>query len=340
MLQLSQRPLMSTGADAALFVGREREVGTLTRAAGLGLNALLLGQRGSGKTSLLHHFERELGEAGMEVRFIEASGASTIDGLIALLFGAVRGTPWDSTDRLLAEMGEGGVGGDLRRLGEIAGGSLILLVDSIARPALVHQLFGPQRDELWQLPFLWVVSGNSADRRGYLEPPADSFFDVVVELEELGIEEAAELLVRRCTAPGTADDPAAKALLEAASLLAQRVSPRTPRQLLSAARASLLGDEDPSATIQMLYGLQHRAAALGRPAAMLFTELMNMGPVSASDEGLLERLGWTRGRVVQVLKELEVEGLVIAAEARGPGRPRKLYAVNHPGNEEGKAEAQ
>src|ERR1700716_1335080 len=208
MIQLSQRPLLSTTADAALFVDRQREADTLVRAVRLGLNALLLGQRGSGKTSLLHFVERRLRDGGTEVRFVEASSASTIDDLIALLSEAVRGTPGGPPDKLLAgPTGEAGVVGDLRRLGEMARRQpCVLLVDSISRPALVHQLFGQQRDELWQLPFLWVVSGNSADRGGYLEPPADSFFDVVVELAELSVEQAAELLVRRSTAPGANSD--------------------------------------------------------------------------------------------------------------------------------------
>jgi hypothetical protein len=321
MIPLSQRPLLSTTADAALFVDRQREVDTLTRAVRLGLNALLLGQRGSGKTSLLHFVERRLRDEGTEVRFVEASRASTIDDLVALVSDAVRGTPREPSDDVLA---------GLRRLGEMARRQpFVLLVDSIPRPALVHQLFGQQRDELWQLPFLWFVSGNSADRNGYLEPPADSFFDIVVELAELSVERAAELLVRRSTAPGAAGDAAAKVLREASSVLAERVAPRTPRQLLSAARSTLLGDEDPAATIDAWDALQHRAAELGRPAAMLFAELMNTGPASASDESLLERLGWTRGRVAQVLKQLDSEGLVVSTtEARGPGRPRKLYAVN------------
>src|SRR3982074_2066358 len=102
MIQLSQRPLLSTTADAALFVDREREVDTLARAVRLGLNALLLGERGSGKTSLLHVVERKLRDDGTEVGFVEASSASTIDDLVALLSDAVRGTPRDPADKALA----------------------------------------------------------------------------------------------------------------------------------------------------------------------------------------------------------------------------------------------
>lgn len=322
MLQLSQRPLLATAADAALFVDRDRELEMLARAVRLRFNAMVLGERGSGKTSLLHFFARKLREEEIDVRLVEASSASTVDDLVALIAAAIDAPEFLATRRSLAD--------DLQRLADAAGdGQLVLLVDSIGKPGVVHELFGQQRDEVWRLPFHWVVTGNSADRTSYLAPPADSFFDVVVDLDELTSEDAKDLLVRRATAPGTADDPAADVLRGVAGALAAQVTPRTPRQLLSAARATLLADDDPTTVVQNLYALQHHAAALGRPAAMLFTELMNIGPVSASDEGLLSRLGWTRGRVVQVLKQLEAAHLVVSTtEARGQGRPRKLYAVN------------
>ncbi len=47
-----------------------------------------------------------------------------------------------------------------------------------------------------------------------------------------------------------------------------------------------------------LYAVQARAAELGRAPGMLFTEVMDLGPVSASDKMLLDRLGWTRPRAV------------------------------------------
>lgn len=279
MLQLSQRPLLSTAADAALFVHRGRELATLHRAVRLGLNALLLGERGSGKTSLLHFFERTLRDDGTDVRFVEASSATTIDDLVELLLAAfpvsqdVRPDPGAVASSGLS------VSAQLRRLGDAwDGGPLVLLVDTISKPGLVHALCGQQRDELWQLPFRWVVAGSSADRHAYLEPPSDLFFDLVIELDELSPEDAVELLVRRSTAPGATDDPAAKVLLGVATALGQRVTPRTPRQLLSAARTTLLADDDPTTVIQNLDALQIRAAGLGRPTAMVFTELLNLGP--------------------------------------------------------------
>jgi hypothetical protein len=61
---------------------------------------------------------------------------------------------------------------------------------------------------------------------------------------------------------------------------------------------------------------------------MLAGEIDALGWVSASDERLLDRMGWTRPRVVQVIAELESRGLVnMREENTGRGRPRKLYRL-------------
>ena len=80
-------------------------------------------------------------------------------------------------------------------------------------------------------------------------------------------------------------------------------------------------------------GSGHRARAeelqeVSRPARMLAAEIDALGWVSASDQRLLDRMGWTRPRVVQVIAELESRGLVEMREERtGRGRPRKLYRL-------------
>ncbi len=61
---------------------------------------------------------------------------------------------------------------------------------------------------------------------------------------------------------------------------------------------------------------------------MLAGEIDALGWVSASDQRLLDRMGWTRPRVVQVMAELESGGLVeMREESAGRGRPRKLYRL-------------
>ncbi len=110
------------------------------------------------------------------------------------------------------------------------GETVVVLLDSVGSPDVMQHLFGRWRDEVWQLPLLWVVAGHRADRSRYLQPPADSFFDAVIEVGELDKDEAADLLRRRAQRSGR-DDPAA-VLLGVAGTLATQVTPRTPRNLL------------------------------------------------------------------------------------------------------------
>lgn len=331
MLPLSQRPLMATAADAELFVDRAGELEKLSRSVRHGFNALVLGERGVGKTSLLRRFQRQLVEDDAKCRFVEASGPTTVPELIDTVYEAVHGRRRDPTDRVLASLaGRDGIVDDLQLLAPDDGDPLVILLDSIGSPAIVQHLFGRLRDEVWQLPLLWVVAGNRPDRSRYLEPPADSFFDAIIDIGELDEDDAAALLRRRAQRAGE-DDAAARVVLSVAGKLAKQVMPRTPRNLLAAARDVLIdAEDDPSRWVTNLYALQARAADLGRAPAMLFTEVMDLGPVSASDKRLLDRLGWTRPRAAQVFKQLEEAGLVVVTEEApdGPGRPRKLYAAN------------
>jgi len=331
MLQISQRPLQPTAADATLFVDRASELERLARSVGHRFNSLVLGERGSGKTSLLRRLQGQLTDQGVPSRFVEASGATTVEDLIDLLYEAVHSRRRDPTERLLASLdGMTGIADDLRRLAPPDHRQLVMFLDSINHPDLVQHLFGRLRDDVWQLPFTWVVAGNRAERGRYLEPPADSFFDAVVDIGELDEEHAADLLRRRAQQAGP-DDAGGQVLLSVASELAMRVKPRTPRNILAATRDVLVeAADDPTQWMTNLHALQRRATELGRPAAMLFVELMDLGPVSPSDKRLLERLGWTRARAAQVFKQLEQAGLVVVTDEApdGPGRPRKLYAAN------------
>jgi predicted ArsR family transcriptional regulator len=89
--------------------------------------------------------------------------------------------------------------------------------------------------------------------------------------------------------------------------------------------------EPPDRRLQAQAQREVDVAELGRAASMLYAELENSGPASASDDELLDRLGWSRQRAAQVLAELEQVGFVKGEQRPGPtGRPRKVFAIVPP----------
>lgn len=335
MLQLSQRPLSSSDADASLFVGCENELGAIIRSLSLGLNVLVLGERGSGRTSLLRRLVRVLEEDSSRQAVFVDVGAWSNARNVCLAVRAACGEdvqpdprheppagalPQALYDQLRGVQPPALNEDDVRAVGALPDRPVTIVVDGVAA-SVAHTLFGRFRDTLWEADHRWVVSGDVDRRSQYLRPPADVFFETVVELGELSDDTALELLERRLSAAG--EDVAADRLRPVADRIVEAVSTKTPRNILSAARLTLLSESPTGSALDLLAERQTHAAALGRSAAMLYAELEGLGPVHAGDERLLARLGYTRSRVVQLLKLLEENGLV---EARQEGR-RKLYAV-------------
>lgn len=337
MLQLSQRPLTSSDADLDLFVDRDDEVAGVLRSLSLGLNVLILGERGSGRTSFLRRVARQLDEAEATPSsvFVDAAPWPRPRDLVLAVRAAlgedVRGEekwelvpkqPFIGTlyERLRNDRPPPLDEADVRAMAATELSPRTILIDGADADA-AHTIFGRFRDTLWEFPHRWVVAGDVGKRSRYLRPPADVFFETVIDFGELSTDSARALLQRRIDAAGT--DPDAQRLHPVVPQLVASVQSRTPRNLLSAARLTLLSAEPAPAAVDAVSERQQRAASLGRPASMLYAELENLGPVHAGDERLLDRLGYTRPRVVQLLKELEANGLV---ETRTEGR-RKIYSI-------------
>src|SRR5207244_7393427 len=316
-MELTGRPLLDTKADGELIVDRDI-LATLQRSAERGLNVLLLGERGSGKTTLLRRLAYRLrnGDAPIEPVFVDGSLAhderSFLDLLryrLGLQPAAVNPAATDGTIQILNLV---------RGLAEGAGETRkVILVDHLPSASVAHSLFGRLRDELWQLPFTWTVAADESERGGYLAPPADAFFDVVLEVPPLTQEEQRRLLEKRI---GDENPEAVEALVS--------LDEGNPRRLLALAREVVERQVDPARLLRALSDRDDKVSSLGRSATMLVGEMESWGPVSASDDRLLERLGWTRERAVQVLRRLEDEGIVVSSQVKGPsGRPRKVYQL-------------
>ena len=324
MLLLGQRPLTASDADHQLFANRSSELHRVSRALDLGLNAYVHGPPGSGRTSLLRQVERVLPEA----RYVRLHGFETLAERLDQVERAVRGvevlerqrpSPLAETFRAFSTTEVKIVADPLRHLKKAVGligdePLHVVLVDDVDRKDC-HELFGRLRDGLWELPIQWVVTGTSAS----LDAPADTFFDAVVELPPFD-HEALRELVRLRAASGTPEE--GRLLVSRAGPVIESVAPCTPRRALSVLRDLYLSDDLAEAT-RDLANLQSARANLKPTANSVLDALIHYGPTHAGDPHLLEEVGITRSRVVQLLGDLEADGLVISQRV---GR-RKLFAV-------------
>jgi hypothetical protein len=311
---LSNRPLFPTRADEAFFVATDA-ASAFRKGLELRRNTLLVGPRGSGKTSILRLGEHWLREQRRPVAFASLRGVE--DPVAAVHRAAVEAgwvtaeAPADETPFLPTAL--------LRRLSAAPDGAVVLLDDVGAEAGAT--LFGRLRDELWQVGLTWAVAASPTDAGALLSPPADAFFERRVTLEPLSEDERRELLERR----GVARE-------RARSLAAD--GPGNPRELIALARDVEENGASPAALAAAADRLRTEAeAAAGRAGEQLVAELDGLGPVSAGDAALLDRLGWDRPRAARTLSRLEDAGLVRShLEPRNGrnGRPRKLYELVPP----------
>ena len=321
---LSGRPLLATAADRRYLVERP-EADRAIQQVRSGMNTLVLAERGMGKTTFLRHVADRLeNDAGFTAVYLDGNRLGDAAAILVAVRDALAGPR--------SSFGEGMRGSGmlftpmpaelrneeaLRLVRELAADAAerqacVLLDDP--DPETAHRLFGRLRDELWQAGLVWVVAGDKARRQQYLTPPADAFFERVVELTPLTQTQQKDLIRRRLD---HGDDR---------EVLAVNVESGNPRSLLGALRETT-SPHDAQATLALRAERQTRAAEeLGRLASMMLAEIEDGAPASASDPEWLKRFGVSRQRAQQVLADLEREGLVSAERLPGPtGRPRKVY---------------
>lgn len=320
MARLDNRPLLGT-IDRDLFV-EPTIMPELRAAIERRLNILILGSRGSGKTSLLRLIAAERAEVEeLPPVYVDLGPAQTAKEALAVLADAL-GQRWGAFGDSLRSgvIPETTSSGALlrlaRRLGE-APPSLIL-VDGPPGGGHAHALFGRLRDELWQLGHQWVVSAEDLLRDELTRPPAAAFFDVRFDLAPLSPDEQRQFLRRRL-----ADEP---------EIDFDPMVGRTdgyPRSLLQLARDSVLShrhvDEVLAERSRKLAQLEDLPAA----AATIVAYLADYGPTSGSDPRLLATLGVSGQRARQVLRDLETRDIVrsFPEQQERRGRPRKLYEL-------------
>lgn len=339
MADFSGRPLRGTSRDQTLFVDRQQELRVAYASLTNRANVLVLGDRGSGKTSFVHRLRSQLERDAPDapVALVNGRLADSPTAFVLLLRDAFNAWPRvglsdvaDSAQAFVALTMEGfptrpapgetqtlltGLDG-LRR--GLPNQHAYVLVDDLP-PESARTLFGRLRDELWELPLTWLAAADKRDRLVYTEPPADAFFGRTLDLEPLDTESCNALLAKRLE-DATISEAVKRQVIEEAR--------GNPRRLISLANALLTGEISPARLREQNALRAERLSGLSEPARRLVEELEASGPASPSDETLLQRLGWKRSRASQVFAELERNGLVKSASRHGEGtRPRKVYEL-------------
>jgi energy-coupling factor transporter ATP-binding protein EcfA2 len=322
------RPLYDNPADARYHVPPQEWDG-LVKALERDNNVLLHGARGSGKTTLLRQMQRVLRGQGERVVFVDVSAVTEPFAFASRVHDALKGRSGVASaihDSSSLDRDPGGpnssTGGTSRQLYDTLvdlGDEVeptILLIDASGAASAVYGVFGRMRDTVWQLPHRWLVAVDDDELTSALRPPADAFFDRVVALKPLSMQQLLDLLQRRT------DELPAHVL----SWIAADAG-GNPRTAVRAANDALVNGTNPSGGLSTRAHLLDAAGRLGRPHGMLMAELLDLGQASPSDEVLLERLGLTRARVNALLQQLAVAGLVESGVERSdrPGRPRTVY---------------
>ncbi len=321
--ELSGRPLRGTRRDRALFVDREQTIGVAEQALRNGGNVLLVGQRGSGKSSILRIVAHDLEEEGHRRVLLDGrTAASTLDFLVLLRdqLGAWTRVPLREAAANVASVASRVLEAPqvVLRPNPTETQNLLSELREIARNLPTE---GETIVIVWELPLVWLVAVDERDVGLYREPPADAFWQRVVTIPDLDPDAAAELLRRRLE-----DDQLPADVLQQLVAAAEG----NPRRLIALAYDIVVEGAEPAALMLRDQDVRDRIKDLGEPAKRLLAEVEANGAASPSDEGLLRKLGWTRGRASQVFRELEEQGLVRALERPGSGgRPRRLYEVTY-----------
>jgi hypothetical protein len=332
------RPLAASRTDQRRFVDRARETDAIRRALDTSEPVLLLGDPGSGRTSLLNHVAWKLAAAKETTDAVLISGEVARDAaqLLGVLVARLQrlAEPGASRARWIEDLralsmpdgpfGEVAQPAILIELIDLLGERLAaldrpvcMMIDGIA-PTVAHRLFGSLRNELWALPdAAWILAGDSAAEPLYREPPADAFFERVVRLGPLADADATKLL--RAHVPDLTATETAQAIA---------VGHGNPRGLLRAAgdiQAGLTPSESADG------GLAEEATAVAGPLAGAIVEYIAVhGPAAASNATMLRHIGASRQRASQLMHELESAGLLRTVEQHEPGRrgrPARRFAL-------------
>lgn len=348
---LSPRPLLSTEPDSRIFTDRDTELQLLSRTIAAAENALVIGERGSGKTSLMNLAAFKLTKQGSLVVILKVlelgehfSQQALITRLADELTSQYQKLPQARAKRVARSLaaGLGTIGTISDRLIDVRSASSLELLrdllnqlrtrfrtiaiflddcDKLDAEEIWASLRG-LRDRLWELNVSLVLS-LLPDQVGVVtKPPLDQFFPYHIMLRKFYRRDLQQLIEKRL---GKGHLTLSDSALDELSLR----SSGNPRVALTILRHALQSGTQGSAKLS----LERRDV---RSASVVFsnvrTELERSllsylaahPETSASDPNLVKEMGVTRSRLVQILSQLKSQGLV---EGKKIGR-RVVYSLS------------
>ena len=229
---LSSRPLLATKSDAQLFVNRELEVRKIQQAIKNKMNAIILGTRGSGKTSLLNYVrytiqnDDQVLSVGVNMSLGIKTSNDFLEILTMNLTESCKKLPFAKREKLMKtlkssleampiankfsinlgdepkEESDSYGFANLNRFEELLakieknGTIACFFIDNADKdPKLFYDIISSLRDALWRTKARFIAAADISSP--YLKPPMDAFFDVVIKLKPFSIAQTEELVNSR-----------------------------------------------------------------------------------------------------------------------------------------------
>lgn len=330
--KLSSAPLLPIEADMKLFVDREEEEKMVSKAIANGQHALVLGSRGAGKTVLLnrtvytHSSEKNVILVQATPLASRSGPRDIIELLIFQLRKTMKTTPggrlrevlesvsmsisftgWELTSRGL----EPGAVTDYELLDHFQDVLIsvwkkhfrvIFLIDGLDKNVEgFTNFFGQLRDYLWRTRAIFVAVGNSEKKGLYIQPPVDSFFDILIELKPLSYDSLHELILRR-SGQGTFSEQHLRNIY--------RVSRGNPREAIRLAQIALNRHLSAGQLLKIAEADRKVVQGVTDSEKSVIEYLAKEGSACASDSDFQRALGITRSRLSQILLGLKKRGVV------------------------------
>lgn len=299
-------------ADLELLPSQAAVWAGLGRAVDAGLHTMLVGDVGSGRTSLLFRLEADRDE----VAYVPCRDVDGLSALTARIVEHVTGRPWSLTPR--SELAH--VEAMVDAL-DAHGPAVVALDDLDVRPELARRLLGAYRDQVSEAGVTWVTSATPALAASLDASPAGDLFGARVALAPLGRDEVERLVEGWVEG---AMNGAGDRVRGAATTLAREADLPTPAVALRAV-GQLVAAAAPDEVAATLVARQRTAEELP-DAARRVLSLLGSRAASASDPWLADAAALSRPRLTQLLGELAERGLV---DATRNGR-RVVYAPTVP----------